>query len=199
MQTFSKAVAALSLVAATELTGCQSHEEKVAQAMQNANRKCDTIGTLVRTYSIRYDVQAIMGDCNDNANTPACRRTIAASCTPIESDTHLVREAIQAFLPAPRGSSECQLRLLRQTSAAELQRAQTAVQVVDHICQYRNLIGRLHDYTTAPYYTVETLLDSRAEGVANCPNSHRPFNDPVTNAPSTDTTNRFDCYLPNSH
>lgn len=199
MKSFSKAVAALSLVTAAELTGCQSHEEKVAIAMQNANRKCDFVGTLVRTYSIRPDVRAIIDYCNDNAITAACRRSIATNCTPLESDTHLVREAIQILLPGASGPSECQMRLLRQTRTAELQSAETAVRAVDNICQYRNLIGRLHNYATEPYLAVENLLDTRAAGVASCPNSHIPFNNPFTNTPTIDTTNRFACYLPNGH
>ena len=199
MKSFSNAVAALGLVATTGLTGCQSHEEKVALAMQNANRRCDTIGTLVHSYSMRADVRSIINNCNSNAATPACRRTIATSCTPLENDTHLVREATHVFLPGGRGHSPCRIRLLRQTSATEIQEAQAAVQVVDHTCQNSNVIGRLYDYTTAPYLAVDVLLDSRAEGVTSCPNSHILFADPLTNYISTDTSNRFECYLPKGY
>lgn len=199
MKPFPNAVAALSLLAATGLTGCQSHEEKVARAMQDANRKCDTIGILVHSYSVRADVRSIINNCNSNPATPACRRTIATSCAPLENDTHLVREATQVFLPGERGQSPCRIRLLRQTSATEIQEAQAAVQVVDHICQNSNVIGRLYDYTTAPYLAVDVLLDSRAEGVPSCPNSHILFTDPVTNYISTDTSNRFECHLPKGY
>ncbi len=199
MKSFSKAVAALSLVAAAELTGCQSHEEKVALAMQHANRRCDVIGTLIHTYSRRSDVQDIIGNCNRDLNTAVCRRSIATSCTPLENDTHLVREALRIFLPGTSGASECQRRLLRKTRTDELQNADTALQIVDNACQYQNSIGGLYRYTTEPYLAVETLLDTIGQGVANCPNSHIPFNDPLTNTPAIDGTNRFYCYVPKGY
>lgn len=199
MKSLSNSIAALSLVASTGLAGCQSHEEKVALAMQNANRRCDTIGTLVHSYSMRADVQSIINNCNSDAATSACRRAIATSCIPLEHDTHLVREATQVFLPGGRGESPCRTRLLRQTSATEIQDARAAVQVVDRICQNSNVIGRLYDYTTAPYQAVDVLLDSRAEGVPSCSNSHILFADPRTNYISIDTSNRFECYLPKGY